>query len=245
MGLKYQSVFLELQNKIISGLWPEDVMIPTELELCKIHNVSRITVRRALEEMVKLGYIRRTRGRGSFVNGSKRNSEYSKGLISQDGLEVEKPIRQQLLELNVHAKDSEITRHMQGLFKHDGESIYQFRVLRYIEDQPYSIVSFFTTESIGVGLKDMDITQHNFIELYNTLTGKQITKMSRNISAIIPDDSICDILKVPHGSAHLWIKSSAHLNNHDIIGVAYGVYNGNLYDFAVNINLDNPPRGLL
>ncbi|HCS36183.1 MAG TPA: GntR family transcriptional regulator, partial [Sphaerochaeta sp.] len=67
MQLKYQSVFMDIQNKILSGYWPEDAMIPTELELCKKHDVSRITVRRALDDLVQMGLIRRARGKGSFV----------------------------------------------------------------------------------------------------------------------------------------------------------------------------------
>jgi len=41
------------------------------------------------------------------------------------------------------------------------------------------------------------------------------------------------------------MRNTAFTDNQDIVGIAYGVYNGNLYDFAVSIDLKNPPRGLL
>jgi hypothetical protein len=41
------------------------------------------------------------------------------------------------------------------------------------------------------------------------------------------------------------MKNIAYLKIRIIAGISYGVYNGNVYDFAVNINLNNPPRGLL
>jgi DNA-binding GntR family transcriptional regulator len=75
MQLKYQAVLMDLQNKIISGLWPENAMIPTEIELCDQFGVSRITVRRALDELVQSGLVRRSRGKGTFVCQFKQYSE--------------------------------------------------------------------------------------------------------------------------------------------------------------------------
>jgi GntR family transcriptional regulator len=245
MELKYQTVFLDIQNKIISGYWPEDSMIPTELELCRIHNVSRITVRRALDEMVQLGLIRRTRGKGSFVKGAKRFAEYKKGLISQDGLDTEVAVSNKIIEIIDYGPQDQISRHLQSEFKHDGEGVSQFRFVKLVEDQPYALMSVFLTSSLAEEIKKMDIAHHNFIELITIHTGKPVKTLSRSISAIIPDEETCRVLNVKCGSAHLWMKNIAYFENQDIAGISYGVYNGNVYDFAVNINLNNPPRGLL
>jgi len=245
MELKYQTVFLDIQNKIISGYWPEGAMIPTEIELCGMHNVRRITVRRALQERVQLGGIKRTRGKGSFVNGAKRFSEYRSGAISQDGLDLVKPISNHVLEVIEHDRSSQIARHMQLQFKHDGESVRQYRLIKMVDGQPYALMSIFMTESVGALFTNDDWTNYNFIQLFTTKTGKPVTLLSRTISAIIPDDETCDILNVNHGTAHLWMRNTAFTGTQDVVGIAYGVYNGNLYDFAVSIDLKNPPRGLL
>ena len=54
-------------SKIDSGEWRTGVQIPTEEELCKSFNVSKITVRRAVDNLVMEGYLDKLQGKGTFV----------------------------------------------------------------------------------------------------------------------------------------------------------------------------------
>ncbi len=45
-------------------------------ELCELHGVSRITVRRALDALQKKGLIERIAGRGTFVSGRSKIAEW-------------------------------------------------------------------------------------------------------------------------------------------------------------------------
>lgn len=65
---KYSQLYEILVNKIASGEWKPDECIPTERELCQRYNLSRITVRDALNMLVKNGYIYRIQGKGTFVS---------------------------------------------------------------------------------------------------------------------------------------------------------------------------------
>jgi len=56
-----------LTNKLLAGEFKPHEAIPTERELIEQYGVSRITVRRALEELEAKGLIRRIQGRGTFV----------------------------------------------------------------------------------------------------------------------------------------------------------------------------------
>ncbi|SHF37592.1 GntR family transcriptional regulator [Caldanaerobius fijiensis DSM 17918] len=65
------ALYIQLRNilidKIKSGQWKVNDKIPTERELCDMYNVSRATVRLALQELERDGYIYRKQGRGTFV----------------------------------------------------------------------------------------------------------------------------------------------------------------------------------
>jgi GntR family transcriptional regulator, arabinose operon transcriptional repressor len=58
-----------LRQRIVSGVWNQaGYQLPTEPELCAEFDVARGTVRQALSLLEKEGYVRRERGRGTFVD---------------------------------------------------------------------------------------------------------------------------------------------------------------------------------
>ena len=56
-----------IRDKIESNEWPDNVQIPTEDELCVAYDVSKATVRMAISELVRSGYLKKQQGRGTFV----------------------------------------------------------------------------------------------------------------------------------------------------------------------------------
>lgn len=57
-----------LKKKIESNEWDVSSQIPTEDELCRTYNISRATVRTAILELVRQGYLMRLQGKGTFVS---------------------------------------------------------------------------------------------------------------------------------------------------------------------------------
>ena len=58
----------DIVHDIASGLYRPGEKIPSEADLGDIYDVSRITVRRAVEELVKQGKLTKRQGKGTFVN---------------------------------------------------------------------------------------------------------------------------------------------------------------------------------
>ena len=62
-----QQVMDDLKGEIARGVYASGSRIPSEMELAKSYGVGRITVRRAIEELSRAGYLNRQQGRGTFV----------------------------------------------------------------------------------------------------------------------------------------------------------------------------------
>lgn len=67
----YHQIYLLLRDKIRAGSLPSGEVLPGEQELAKIFNVSRITVKRSLNELASDGFVTRHRGRGTVVSSGR------------------------------------------------------------------------------------------------------------------------------------------------------------------------------
>ena len=64
----YEQVKEAIKLKIEQKEWKENTRVPSETELMKIYEVSRVTVRNALALLVDEGYLEKKQGIGTFVS---------------------------------------------------------------------------------------------------------------------------------------------------------------------------------
>ena len=73
----YEQVRLKLMEQITSGLWDDGRPLPSELKLADNFGVSRMTIRQAVSEIVRSGYLYRKQGKGTFIKN--RDAYYLQG----------------------------------------------------------------------------------------------------------------------------------------------------------------------
>lgn len=74
--VKYLAIYEELQQQIINGDYLVGDLMPAEPDLQKRYNVSRITVRHAVQLLVDEGYVERIHGVGTIVLSQKNRCNY-------------------------------------------------------------------------------------------------------------------------------------------------------------------------
>ena len=67
----YHQLKIILREKVESGEYKADQMIPSEVKLAREYNVSRATARKALEDLTREGLFYRRQGKGTFVSPPK------------------------------------------------------------------------------------------------------------------------------------------------------------------------------
>lgn len=80
--LKYQMVKEALLKGIRDGEIGEGEVLPSERELCEMFGVSRVTVRKAVEELESEGIIYKFQGKGSFVKNPQKITQVLSRLTS-------------------------------------------------------------------------------------------------------------------------------------------------------------------
>ena len=64
---RYMQILQILRDRIASGVYGVDTLVPTEAELCAEFSVSRYTIREALRRLTEAGYVARRQGSGTLV----------------------------------------------------------------------------------------------------------------------------------------------------------------------------------
>ena len=78
---KYNDIPLYVQlkqiiiEKIKKGEYPEETKIPSEEELCGMYDISRPTVRQAINELTAAGYLYKEKGKGTYVSKKKETRD--------------------------------------------------------------------------------------------------------------------------------------------------------------------------
>ena len=64
---KFKEIFLDLEQKILTKVYPPHTLLPSEKQLIDIYGASRETIRKALNLLRNAGYIQKKQGKGSIV----------------------------------------------------------------------------------------------------------------------------------------------------------------------------------
>ena len=224
----YQQLFLSLQNRIDSGEWSPGSRIPTEQELCDEYEVSRITVRKAVSEMVKAGFLIKHQGKGTFVVEMARPPKKAmmNNFSSMCRAEGRVP-GARFLSLEIVAPNEKEC----DFFGADNlKSVFHLRRLRTADDVPVALenLSFPTSFSF---LLDADFSRSMFdILLENGLTPD---RFQREISICSANDEEHRLLNVPVHSPLLLVDEMLHGEGDTPIYLAHNIICGESFRLMV------------
>lgn len=142
----YLRIENEIRQKIATGEYPVNTRIPSEEELCEAYDVSRITVRRAIQDLSESGLLKKQRGLGTFVAVPKhlvepgaRSSGFSAYLVDT-GHHTPRRIlgKQALVATEELAKRLAIEQ---------GDAVLNVRRLMFEDDAPMAIDSVYVARA--------------------------------------------------------------------------------------------------
>lgn len=132
----YAMVRQRILEAIEQGVYPVDGQIPTEPELCELHGVSRITVRKAITDLVKNGALTRLQGKGTFVQGRKvENALLTVSGFTDFGVAQGKNTREAVIKQEIIPVDD----YQERLDVPQGGRLFKLVRVMYLADEPLFI----------------------------------------------------------------------------------------------------------
>jgi DNA-binding GntR family transcriptional regulator len=207
---QYRKLYEMLRKHILSGVYEEGSLLPSENELCAVHGMTRPTVRHALDTLVKDGLILKKQGKGSIVRKPPQNI----GILSISGTASavgDRYLKTDMLQKPEIRKWPEKFAFELSELEQESGCIYLER-LRYVDDQPvfYDInhlpnisLPRFTSRSLE-NKSLFEVLRKNY--QVNILGGEQ------QLKAIVPGEKIKKLLRLKKGQPVLYIERKLTTN---------------------------------
>jgi GntR family transcriptional regulator len=232
----YHQIFLILRTKIAQGEWKAGDLLPAEPELMAQFQVSRTTIRLALDRLVNVGLVYRQRGRGTFVAPPKLEQQLNRGLrftesLVQEGFQAES----QLLASHL-TPASEQNAHDLNVALHEPLAVIER--LRLVNGEP-----------IGVQLSALvyrycpEILRYDFAKdsLYGVLEksyGLRAARVKQVVQAVAASATLAKQLKTPTNFPLLYLERIAYLADGRPFEIFRGYYRSDRY--ALHSELQPP-----
>ncbi|MGN0416691.1 GntR family transcriptional regulator [Anaerostipes faecalis] len=228
----YLQISAILKEKIIKKEYEYGDYIPSEAELQKIYDVSRITARQAIQELEKDGMVQRARGKGTMVTYQKQIEEYLTSIRSFTNEMLEKNM--QPGTKSAHISIEKADQHLAEIFQvEEGVPVYRLERIRTGDGIP--IVDFHTYLSLKLNLPLND--DFYMGSLYEILEGKgcEPVRVTEKFDCMIPNEDICRKLNIEIGQPVLRRIRIAHDINSEVVEYTIGYYRGDRYAYYIEL----------
>lgn len=235
---KYYQLASILRQKIEDGEWQPRSPIYSERQLEKIYNISRTTIREAIDHLVRQGYLYREHGRGTFVSPQKLQkglmelTSFSEDLINR-GMKPGQIIR----SLSKIQPSSKI---MQKLELEPGRNVIRIERIRLGNDVPIglqiSYVALKNEESITI--EELE----NSGSLYRILYEKfhiMPTEADETLEVTLATPEEAILLQIPENSPLLLNERLLFSQYRRPIEFVTILYRGDRYRYYIHLKRDH------
>ncbi|MFV9510857.1 GntR family transcriptional regulator [Tepidibacillus sp. LV47] len=221
-----------IKEMIEKGQLKPGEMIPSEREWAETYDISRMTVRQAINNLVNDGYLVRKRGKGTFVAATKIEQPL-KGLtsFSEDMRARGMEPGTNVLEFRTIPASPTLA---QQLDIREGAEIYEIRRIRLADQFPMALETLYMPCALVPGLT-REIVSGSIYEFIETKLGLVIRSAVQIIEASVARKLEADLLQVKEGAPVLSIQRNSYLENGQSLEVVKSIYRGDRYKFTVEM----------
>jgi GntR family transcriptional regulator len=230
----------ETRDRVLELIEPLTVgdAIPSERQLGLDLRVSRLTVRAALDELVREGYLVRRRGAGTFVAEPKVAKGIDITSFSDDmrarGLTPES----KTLDLRVTMAGARLGR---ILHLSPSTEILAVKRLRLADGEPMAIELLHVRQSLVPGLTAADLEENSFYDLLVSRYAIEIVGGTQTVEPTVTNEEESEALGVPLHSPALLFERVTRSQSGDVIEFTSSTYRGDRYRLVSELGAGGVP----
>lgn len=220
-----------LIQEIKNGKWAPQTKMSSEREIMETYNVSRVTARKAIELMVKEGYVYTVKGKGTFVKGKyieqPLNHFYS---FREDLRSRGVKTRSQMHNFTIEKADEELAG---ALNVSVGEELFRVERIFFAGELPYAKECSYIPCAFCQGLSKEQIQKNG---LYNSLKKYNIypNRACEKLKAILLDEEVASLLELPVNDAAIYLTRTTYCND-VIVELNESYVRGDMFVYSVEL----------
>jgi GntR family transcriptional regulator len=232
-SLLYSRVETVLGGEITDGDLKIGDQLPTEDGLIARFGVSRITVRRAIQNLVSRGLVEVRRGKGTFVAAPKITQDLKElsGFVEDMHALGRKPTAR-VMGKEIVTADGNVASHL-ALIR--GERVVRIRRVRLADDIPLSFDETYLPLEIGKKVMLDDLKVEPIFSLLERKYDVPLIEAEYKLDAVAADSEVARALKVKRGSPVLRIERTSYSTGARPIDYETLHYRGDLVRFATRL----------
>jgi len=226
-----------IEDAIYRGALQPGDALPSERDLAIKVDVSRVTVRKAVLQLVQDGVLVQRHGSGTFVAPLPPRVEQSLSELTSftdDMARRGMSVSAQWLDRGLYFPSPEETVIL-GLTA--GERVARISRLRLTGDTPLAIERASLSAAVLPEPKVLTDSLYRLLEK----SGNRPVRAIQRIRAAILSGADADLLRVPAGSAGLNIERTSYLASGRVIEFTRSIYRGDTYDFVAELRIGDSP----
>jgi GntR family transcriptional regulator len=207
--------------------------IPSERQLTSELGVSRLTVRAALDELVREGMLVRRHGSGTFVSEPKIAQELTMTSFTEDMRRRGMIPASRTLDIHVSSAGAHLGR---LLHVSPSEPVVIISRLRLADHETMAIETLHVRESLVPGISAADLEQQSFYELLEGRYGITIVGGLQTIEPTVTNEEESEALGVPLHSPAFVFERTTRSGSGEIVEYVRSIYRGDRYRLVTELN---------
>lgn len=209
----------------------------SERDICKIQNISRMTVNKAIISLVNDGILERRQGKGTFVSYKKQNLTYAK---MQGFTEIAKNkklnVKNKILKFELKTPSNKVKEYLQ--LEDTDSLVFQIERIRFIDDEPTILEKIYIPEYMCPALSEDLVSNNSIYKLYREkyLHKTQIAKQV--INPIILNKSQSKTLNVDSNTLALKIDRVVFTDKDEVLEYTSSLFITDKHQYEIILNED-------
>lgn len=231
----YYQIESHIRDLIKKNQWQPGDAIPSEREFTETFEVSRMTVRQAIANLVNDGTLYRQKGKGTFVADQKIEQPLQGVTSFTEEMKKRGMVpKSELLSFSIIPADEEMA---EKLNIDMAEKVYEIKRIRLADNKPIALEWTYISVQLVQGLTADKVIQSLYSYIEQTMNIR-IASANQVIEADIAGQDEIEYLHLSKGSPILLIHRNAFLENGQPFEWVKSVYRADRYKFVINMTRD-------